>query len=181
MVFQDYLTKWPMVFLVTDQNEVIPLFGVPESLLSDRETNLLSHLMLDICKALGIKNLNTTAYHPQCDGMVERFNRTLKSMLRKHSAGMNFYPEFCGQIVHPTRQHRSRTSCLVMTHCLLWKLNSYPLLSVMVVVLKSTESNWLPHYSLLEIWQPMKSREPRNVIKLPSTRMLSNQIIELET
>eukprot|EP00731_Ephydatia_muelleri_P039043 Em1067g2a len=32
------------------------------------------------------KKLNTTAYHPQCDGMVERFNRTLKTALRKHAA-----------------------------------------------------------------------------------------------
>ena len=34
---------------------------------------------------LGIKKLNTTAYHPQCDSLIERFNRTLKSMLRKHA------------------------------------------------------------------------------------------------
>ena len=80
-----------MVFAIPDQKserivrilveEIIPLFGVPEALLSDRATNLLSHLMLDICDLLGIKKLNTTAYHPQCDGMVERFNRTLKNML----------------------------------------------------------------------------------------------------
>lgn len=35
---------------------------------------------------MGIRKLNTTAYHPQCDGMVERFNRTLKTILRKHAA-----------------------------------------------------------------------------------------------
>ena len=96
LVFQDFLTKWPLAFPMPDQksqriaellvNEVIPLFGVPESLLSDRGTNLLSHLMRDICSLLGITKLNTTAYHPQCDGMVERFNRTLKTMLRKHAA-----------------------------------------------------------------------------------------------
>ena len=66
--------------------EVIPLFGVPEALLSDRVTNLMSHLMLDICKKLGIRKLNTTAYHPKCDGMVERFNKTLKTAIRKHAA-----------------------------------------------------------------------------------------------
>ena len=96
LVFQDFLTKWPLVFPMPDQksqriaellvNEVIPLFGVPEALLSDRGANLLSHLMYDICDLLGITKLNTTAHHPQCDGMVERFNRTLKSMLRKHAA-----------------------------------------------------------------------------------------------
>ena len=35
---------------------------------------------------MGVKKLNTTAYHPQCDGMVEHFNHTLKTMLRKHAA-----------------------------------------------------------------------------------------------
>ena len=93
-MFQDFLTKWPLVFPVSDQKattlakllveEVIPVFGVPEALLSDGGANLLSHLMLDLCQLLGIHKLNTTAYHPQSDGMVERFNRTLKTMIRKH-------------------------------------------------------------------------------------------------
>ena len=65
---------------------MVPQFGVPEALLSDRGTNLLSHLMLDLCRILGINKLNTTAHHPQCDGAVERFNRTLKTMVRKHAA-----------------------------------------------------------------------------------------------
>ena len=82
VVFQDYFTKWPMVFPVPDQKtlrivelltkEVIPFCGVPEAVLTDRGTNLLSHLMLDICSKLGITKMNTTAYHPECDGMVER-------------------------------------------------------------------------------------------------------------
>ena len=96
VVFQDMLTKWPMVFPVPDQKagrltrllceEIVPMFGVPEALLTDRGTNLLSHLMLDVCKLLGIEKLNTTSYHPECDGMIERLNRTLKAMLRKRAA-----------------------------------------------------------------------------------------------
>ena len=42
--------------------------------------------MNDVCQLLGITKLNTTAYHPQCDGMVEWFNRTLKAMIRKYAA-----------------------------------------------------------------------------------------------
>jgi len=62
VVFQDYFTKWPMVFAVPDQKtvrivelltkEVIPFCGVPEAVLTDRGTNLLSHLMLDVCSKL---------------------------------------------------------------------------------------------------------------------------------
>ena len=96
LIFQDFLLKWPMVYALPDQRahhiwkilveEIIPMFGVPEALLSDRGTNLLSHLMLDVCAMLGIQKLNTTAYHQQCNGLVERYNRTLKAMLRKHMA-----------------------------------------------------------------------------------------------
>ena len=94
LVFQDFLSKWPMVFPMPDQKtiriveilvkEMVPFFGVPEGLLSDRGTNLLSYLMRDVCALLGITKVNTTAYHPRCNGLEERFNRTLKQMLRKH-------------------------------------------------------------------------------------------------
>ena len=80
IVFQDLFTKWPMVFAIPDQKteriaklltqEIVPMFGVPEALLSDRGTNLLSFLMQDVCKLLGIKKLNTTARHSQYNDLV---------------------------------------------------------------------------------------------------------------
>ena len=69
IVFQDLFTKYPMVYAASDQKaitldtllvkEIIPMFGVPEALLSNCGTNLLSCLMQDVCKLLGIKKLNT--------------------------------------------------------------------------------------------------------------------------
>ena len=119
LVFQDHLT---MVFPMPDQkseriatllvNEVVPFFGVPEALLSDRGINLLSHLMMDLCDLLGVKKLNTTTYHPQCNGMIERFNRTLKSYMQV-STGTSTYLEYCGLTGTPLMkaQERSRHSC----------------------------------------------------------------------
>ena len=56
VVFQDFLSKWPMVFPVADQKaitlvkllveEVVPFMGVPKALLFGRGTNLQSTLML---------------------------------------------------------------------------------------------------------------------------------------
>ena len=96
IVFQDMFSKWPLLFPIPDQRaeriaqllceEVVPMFGVPEALLSNCGANLLSHLMLDVCHLLGIEKLNTTSYYLECDVMVERFNRTLKSMLCKRVA-----------------------------------------------------------------------------------------------
>ena len=93
VVFIDYLTKWPEVFATADQTaptiaglfveHVISRHGVPNQLLSDRGPSFLSRLMLEVCSVLGTKKVTTSAYHPQTDGLVERFNRTLTDMLAK--------------------------------------------------------------------------------------------------
>ena len=89
----DYLTKWPEVYATPDQTaptiakllveEFISRHGVPLELLSDRGPSFLSKLLLAVCEFMGVKKVNTSAYHPQSDGLVERFNRTLTDMLAK--------------------------------------------------------------------------------------------------
>ena len=97
--------------------------SVPECLLSDRGA---SHLMHDVCEAMGIKKPNTTAYHPQCDGMVERFNRTLKAMLRKQAA--RYGKEWERYRIHLTRLHMRNLHffSLEQTYARLLKLSSCP-------------------------------------------------------
>ena len=93
VVFVDYLTKWPEAFPVQDQTaatiahllvtEIVSRHGVPTEVLSDRGCAFLSGLMKEVEKLLGFHKVNTSAYHPQTDGLVERFNRTLTAMLAK--------------------------------------------------------------------------------------------------
>ena len=93
VVFIDYLTKWPKVYPTRDQSSltiarllvehIIPQHGVPSQLLSDRGATFLSKIMFELYKLLGIKKVSTTAYHPQTDGLVERYIRTLVDMLSK--------------------------------------------------------------------------------------------------
>ena len=95
VVFVDYLTKWPEAFAIPDQRadtiarllceQIICRHGIPEQLLSDRGANFLSELILEICKLLGVKKLNTSGYHPQTDGLVEKFNSTLTNMIARES------------------------------------------------------------------------------------------------
>ena len=87
IVFSDYLTKWTEAFAVPTigadvvarllVEELLPRHGAPRTLLSDRGSNFLSTLVKEVCRLLNTKKLNTTAYHPHTDGLVERFNNTL--------------------------------------------------------------------------------------------------------
>ena len=74
VVFVDYQSKWPYVFPAKDQSaytiakmlveKIIPKHGVPAQLLSDHGTAFLSKLLAEVYKLMGMKKLNTTAYHP---------------------------------------------------------------------------------------------------------------------
>jgi cleavage and polyadenylation specificity factor subunit 1 len=57
-------------------------FGVPSLLTSDRGVQFASAIWSHLCSTLGISHRLTTAYHPQANGMVERFHRQLKDALR---------------------------------------------------------------------------------------------------
>ena len=57
--------------------------GIPKEILTDQGANFTSQLLAEIYRSLHIKALRTSPYHPQTDGLVERFNATLKAMLRK--------------------------------------------------------------------------------------------------
>ena len=93
LVFVDYLSKWPEVFAVPDQTattaakyfveKIVARHGVPHELISDQGSAFVSDLMLEICKLLGTKKINTAAHHQQADGLCERFNHTLLDMLAK--------------------------------------------------------------------------------------------------
>ena len=93
VVFIDYLTKWVEAFPTHDQTaltiarllieEIVPRHGTLRTLLLDRGANFLSKLMAEIYRLLGVRKLNTAAYHPQSDGLAEHFHRTITNMMAK--------------------------------------------------------------------------------------------------
>jgi hypothetical protein len=110
VVFQDYFTKWPEAFAVKDISaetvakllveEVICRYGAPEEILTDQGTQFTSKLFKEVNELLGIHRVFTSSYHPQTDGMVENFNKTLGQMLKSKSLGIKetgicIYPMFC--------------------------------------------------------------------------------------
>lgn len=87
----DYFTKWPEAYALPDQGAetvadallegMVCRFGTPERLHSDQGRNFESQVFAALCSKLGITKTRTTPLHPQSDGLVERFNRTLIEQL----------------------------------------------------------------------------------------------------
>ncbi|CDF36784.1 unnamed protein product [Chondrus crispus] len=65
-------------------HHLVFVYGPPVKLLSDNGTQFTARFFQNVCRILGICNVFTTTYHPQSNGQVERFNRTLTSALRKY-------------------------------------------------------------------------------------------------
>ena len=93
LVLQDYLTKWPEVYPVPDRKaetvagclvDLIWRHGVPSRIIHDLAAEFLSEVIQETAHLMGITQLPTSGGHPQTNGLVERFNRTLKQMLSKH-------------------------------------------------------------------------------------------------
>ena len=57
--------------------------GIPQEVLSDRGTQFTSDVMKEVRCLLSLKQLTSIPYHPICNGLVERFNGTLKLMLKR--------------------------------------------------------------------------------------------------
>ena len=92
LVLQDYLTKWPEVYAVANRKaetvaaclvDLIWRHGVPSRIIHDRAAEFLSEVIQETAHLMGMTQLPTSGGHPQTNGLVERFNRTLKQMLSK--------------------------------------------------------------------------------------------------
>jgi transposase InsO family protein len=96
----DRSTRWaeaiPLAGIATEECAAafvsgwVSWFGVPAPLTSDRGVQFSSALWAAIMVRLGIKHKMTTAFHPQSNGLVERFHRRLKDALRARAAAADW-------------------------------------------------------------------------------------------
>src|SRR3954465_13761529 len=87
IVMVDYLTKWPEAKPIPNKNaetiashfheEIICRHGCPKELLSDQGTEFCNQIVNALCTLHRIRHTLSSAYYPQTNGLVERFNQTL--------------------------------------------------------------------------------------------------------
>lgn len=88
----DRATRWPEAIPTDDTSAEtvakivyehwITRFGAPKLMTSDQGRNFESRLFAKLLHTVGTEKTRTTAYHPQANGMVERWHRTLKTALK---------------------------------------------------------------------------------------------------
>ena len=88
----DRTTRWPEAVPISDTtaetvvqsflDNWISRYGVPVTVTSDRGAQSTSELWRRMLSRFGISVASTTSYHPQANGLIERFHRTLKNTLR---------------------------------------------------------------------------------------------------
>ena len=99
----DRFTRWPEAIPMSDATTAtcaralashwLARFGTPSDMSSDRGKQFTSELWTALAQLLGIKLHYTTAYHPQANGLVERFHRHMKSALRARLNGPDWVDE----------------------------------------------------------------------------------------
>ncbi|XP_065438558.1 uncharacterized protein LOC135981218 [Chrysemys picta bellii] len=93
LVLVDFATRYPEAVALANieaETVAVALFsifsrvGFPKEILSDRGSNFMSVVFKQLWELCGVKHLKAAPYHPQTNGLVERFNGTLKSMLKMY-------------------------------------------------------------------------------------------------
>ena len=91
LVIIDHFTKWVEIQPLQSMTaiEVAKILfeyscrhSCPKRILTDQGKCFEAELFKELLNLLDIAKSRTTAYHPECDGLTERFNRTLEGMLR---------------------------------------------------------------------------------------------------
>ena len=91
-VITDHFTRFAVAIPTKDQtakttaeaffNEFVEHYGLPAKIPTDQGANFQSELFSHLCLLTGMEKSRTSPYHPMGNGLTERFNRTLISMLR---------------------------------------------------------------------------------------------------
>ena len=93
LTIMDLTTRYPEAFPIADitaatvaENLIrfFSTFGFPKELQSDCGTNFMSELMQVLLHKLGIKQLKSTPYHPESQGVLERYHQNLKTMMKSY-------------------------------------------------------------------------------------------------
>ena len=79
------------VTVIEAMMEIFSCYGVPKVLLTDQGSVFTSKLTKAMCRDFGIEKIQTSPYHPQSDGALERWHACLKGMLKRSQCNLKLW------------------------------------------------------------------------------------------
>ena len=120
LVLTEYLTKWPEAKALKEATaekvaeflykEIICRHGCPRKIISDRGSHFVNEVIMRLCDEFQIKHAKSSPYHPQTNGLTERFNRTLCESLAKLSEEEKQWDEFIEPVLFAYRTTKHSTT-----------------------------------------------------------------------
>ena len=117
----DYFTRWPEAKAIPNKQattiarfifeEIICRHGCPKEIQSDNGTEFVNEIIKELANQFNIKWKFSSPYHPQTNGIIERFNRTMCSVLQKYCIAFeNEWDQYISAALFAYRTLRNSTT-----------------------------------------------------------------------
>ena len=130
VVLIDYFSSYPLIYTTSNitsgkiigwLDEVFSMFGNPSQIVSDNGPQFVSYEFINFLANRGISHCRTAVYTPQQNGLVERFNRTLKNAIQTFSGDSGTWKEKLNAFLSSYRStkpdsQKSSPSDLILKH-----------------------------------------------------------------
>ena len=111
LVITDYFTRYVVATALPNNTAIAAAkcfteefsfkFGIPRRLITDQGTHFNNELMKNLTALLGTNHIQTSAYHPQANGLTERFNSTFHTQLAKfQNSELQDWDEYLGAVTY---------------------------------------------------------------------------------
>ena len=111
LIITDYYTRYVVAIPVPNNTAITTAqcfvrdfvfkFGIPRRLITDQGVHFVNQLMKNITSILGTNHSQTSSYHPQSNGLVERFNGTFHAQIAKlYNSELNDWDDFLAPVIY---------------------------------------------------------------------------------
>jgi Integrase zinc binding domain/Integrase core domain len=172
VVTTDYLTKWPEAEAISEATgkrvaefiyqTIICRHGCPKQILSDRGTHFRNEVVDALLRKFQIQHLLSTPYHPQTNGLVERFNRTLCESLAKITEGKEDWDQHISPVLFAYRTAKQASTKMTPFYLTYGRNPIMPHMETEQII----EGNILDRlYSIIEEMPNQREEAKRNIAK----------------
>jgi hypothetical protein len=172
IVATDYFTKWPEAEAISEATGkrvaefiyqiIICRHGCPKQILSDRGTHFRNEIVDSLLQKFEVQHLLSTPYHPQTNGLTERFNRTLCESLAKLTEGQEDWDTLISPVLFAYRTAKQSSTRMTPFYLVYGRNPTIPPVEMEEIISNNILSRL---YTLIEDLPQERESAKRNISK----------------